>query len=62
MAFPLKNQTLKGFIKMGPELAIAPPPPPPGGAVMWLRDNGSGKTQLVILFDTGDPVEVAVEV
>ena len=62
MAFPLKNQKFEGYIKLGPELPVDPPTAAPGEAVLWLKDNGSGKTQLMIQFDSGDPVEIAVEV
>lgn len=39
----------------------SPAAPPAGQARLFVRDNGSGKTQLCVLFATGSPIVLATE-
>lgn len=43
------------------EVASTPNPPGSGRARMYARDNGSGKTQIVAVFDDGSQVAVATQ-
>lgn len=45
-----------GFIKR-----TGTPTPIPNQALVWGRDNGSGKMQLMVQFPTGAPVQIAIE-
>lgn len=39
----------------------APPTPPTNGANIWIEDNGSGKTRLMVQFATGVAQEIKIE-
>jgi len=39
----------------------APPLPPANGANVWVEDNGSGKTRLMVQFATGAAQEIEIE-
>lgn len=39
----------------------APPAPPADGGILFLQDNGAGKTQAMILFATGAAQQVAIQ-
>lgn len=43
------------------ERAVAPAAPAANNARLYLIDNGSGKTQLCVLFNTGTPVVIATQ-
>lgn len=44
------------------ERTAAPPVAGVDKATVWLQDNGSGKSQLMIQFATGAPIAIATQV
>jgi hypothetical protein len=40
----------------------APTAPAANGANLWVQDNGSGKTQLMVQFNTGSAIQLAIQV
>jgi hypothetical protein len=41
--------------------STAPAAPPVNRANLWLQDNGAGKTQLMIQFNTGVAIAIATQ-
>jgi hypothetical protein len=39
----------------------APPTPPADRMAMWCEDNGAGKTRLMVQFNTGAAIQIAIE-
>ena len=39
----------------------SPAAPPVNSGRIWLQDNGSGKTQLMVQFNTGGPIQIAIQ-
>lgn len=54
------NAFLKGRITMSE--TTAPAAPAANNANLWLEDNGSGKSRLMIQFATGVPIQIAIQV
>jgi hypothetical protein len=48
-----------GYIEI--DERIDPAAPSPNTAALYLRDNGSGKSQLAIKFNTGTPIVIATQ-
>jgi hypothetical protein len=40
---------------------VDPPAPVANKAVLYLKDNGSGKTRLMVRFSTGSPIQLAIQ-
>jgi len=53
------NLTYSPYVEWGEQ--TAPAAPVANGARMWLEDNGSGKSRLMIRFATGAAVQIAIE-
>jgi hypothetical protein len=51
--------TLSSYVQMT-EIA-APSGPAANRAYLWLEDNGSGKSRLMVRFNTGAAVQIAIE-
>jgi hypothetical protein len=56
------NAVLAGLAQLGLNERAAPAAPAADKANIWIQDNGSGKTQLMIQFSTGAPIQIAIQV
>lgn len=43
------------------ERSSDPPNPPANSVILYAKDNGAGKTQLMVRFSTGAPIQLAIE-
>jgi hypothetical protein len=57
----LTSLGLSGGYWLNMQQRAAPPAPAAGFANLWMQDNGSGKTQLMIQFSTGAPIQLAIQ-
>ncbi len=56
-----QNVNVGGYIRFTREAVTVPPTPPEGECYIYLQDNGSGKTKLMVKFADGTANQLSIQ-